>query len=182
MKIVTASGILLLVSSVSIAQQTPVPATGPAQSAPPAAWLDRPRISTVSVGRVLTDENTHQQFFAVVGTAVIIALGEHTGYIVTAKHVFFETAKNWHPNELRLRFAWQEDKSVFDELGVPLALRDASGKDLWKSLDDGSDLAAIAPPADIKSKSVQAIWTNEFATEADLYVLPQLELERAFFR
>jgi V8-like Glu-specific endopeptidase len=99
----------------------------------------------------------------------VIAIDEHTGYLVTAKHMFYDPETNWHPSEVRLRFAWQEDKSVFDELGVVLTLRDASGKDIWKSLDDGSDLAAIVPPSDLKTKRAEAISTPDFAQDADLF-------------
>jgi hypothetical protein len=116
--------VLILHSLVTTAQQPPVAANTATQQVPaPVAWLDHLRISTFSVGRVMTDDNTLRQFFEVLGTAVFVGLDEHTGYIVTARHVFFEPEKNWHPTEVRLRFAWQEDKSVFDELGVTLTLR-----------------------------------------------------------
>ena len=133
------------------------------------SWLDYKRMCTWSIGVVQTEEHTNRKFFAVIGTGVVIALNEHTAYLVTAKHVFDDPSKNWHPNELRLRFAWQEDKSFFEELGVPLTVRDAKGNPLWKSLDDGSDIAAIQPPEGIKAKSAEAIFPDAFPTEDDLY-------------
>src|SRR5260370_30630647 len=60
-------------------------------------------------------------------------------------------------------------KLGYDELGVSLKLRDESGQDLWKSLDDGSDIAAISPPSEIGSKSPHAIFVGDFATDTNLY-------------
>jgi V8-like Glu-specific endopeptidase len=138
---------------------------------PPTAWLDHYRISTISVGVVSTDKTTQRQFFEVGGTALVIGVDSQTGYIVTAKHVFYDPEKNWHPKELKLRFAWQEQKSVFEELGTTLTLQDAAGKDLWKSLDDGSDLAAIELPTDIiKKNPAHGIGLPDFATDADLFM------------
>jgi hypothetical protein len=167
---ICATVFLVFVCQLSLkAQQSTTPGP-PAQQAAPVAWLDHYRISTISVGRISTHTNTQRQFFEVIGTALFVAVDQHAGYIVTAKHVFYEPEKNWHPTEVRLRFAWQEDKSLFDETGVTLTLRDADGKDLWKALDDGSDLAAIVPPADIKNSSPHAIWVTDFATDADLFM------------
>jgi hypothetical protein len=165
---VAASAVLLFASLAANAQQPPA---NPAPAQPPISrpWLDHGRLATWSVGRVATDENSHRQFFEAIGTGVVIAIDAHTGYFVTAKHVFYDPELNWHPSEVRLRFAWQEDKSVFNELGVVLTLRDAAGKDLWKSLDDGSDLAAIVPPSDLKTEIAEAISLNDFAQDADLY-------------
>ncbi len=161
---------LLLAALAASAQQPPVTAKQATQQVPASiSWLDHQRITTCSIGVVQTDERTHRQFFAVGGSGVFVAVDEHTGYLITAKHVFDDPENNWHPSELRLRFAWQEDKSVFDELGVPLTLRDAKGKALWKSLDDGSDIAAIVPPADIKNKEPEAIFPESFAKDTDLF-------------
>lgn len=154
------------------AQQPSPNAPIPQQTQPTIAWLDHPRLATWSIGIVAVDQNTHRQFFLVIGTGVVIALDEHTGYFVTAKHVFYDPQKNWHPNELRIRFPWQEDRSVFDELGIVLKLRDAVGRDLWESLGDGSDLAAIAPPSvpiTPKIKTIEAVFTGDFAKDTDLY-------------
>jgi S1-C subfamily serine protease len=167
---VAASVVLLLASLAANAQQQPAPVNSATQQPPIShGWLDHPRLATWSIGRVATDENTHRQFFEAIGTGVLIGIDEHTGYLVTAKHVFYDPAINWHPSEVRLRFAWQEDRSVFDEMGVTLTLRDVSGKDLWKSPDDGSDLAAIMPPNDLKTKVAEAVFSNEFSTDDDLF-------------
>jgi hypothetical protein len=82
-------------------------------------------------------------FFRVIGTGFIVSPDEHTGYFFTAKHVFDDPTKNWHPKELRLRFAWQERESVYDYLGTALPLFSPSGQQLWVGSDDGADIAAI---------------------------------------
>ncbi len=159
--------VVLLVATLAASAQQPTVNPATQQVPPSMSWLDHSRIATCSIGVVRTDERTHRDFFAVAGSGVFVAVDQHTGYLITAKHVFDDPEKNWHPNELRLRFAWQEQKSVFDELGVPLTLKDAKGKALWKSLDDGSDIAAIVPPADIKTNSAEAVFPVSFAKDDD---------------
>ncbi len=138
------------------------------QGMTPPAWLDHWRLSTFSFGRISRDQN-NRSFYEVIGTGFLVALDEHTAYVVSAKHVFFDPDQNWHPSELRIRFAWQEHRSVYEEFGIPIRLRDDSGRDLWAHLNDGSDIAAIAPPADLGTRSLHAISVKSFATEDDLY-------------
>lgn len=135
-----------------------------AQSGKP--WLDHWRLATFSFGTVDRDQNG-RQFFRVIGTGFFAGLDEKNGYVVTAKHVFCDDANNWHPTELRMRFSWQEHKSVYDELGTTLKLRDQTGKDLWKALDDGSDVAAIAPDFQIRDIPTDAMFEKDFADKDD---------------
>jgi S1-C subfamily serine protease len=100
------------------------------------------RLSTVSFGTVEQDQ-FEQRFYKAIGTGVVFALTDKSGWIVTAKHVFFDPSKNYHPSGIRIRFGWQESESVFRQLGTQIPLRDAEGKDLWMTLDDDTDLAAI---------------------------------------
>src|SRR5438094_8733044 len=86
---------------------------GPAQGQNPPessdsqiGWLDHWRLSTFSFGRVQNQNG--RNFFEVIGTGVLMATDQQTPYIVTAKHVFDDPKKQWHPSEIRLRFAWQE--------------------------------------------------------------------------
>lgn len=131
-------------------------------------WLDHWRLATFSFGSVDRDQNG-RPFFKVIGTGFFVALDEKNGYIVTAKHVFYEPTANWHPAELRIRFSWQEHKSVYDELGIALRLRDENGKDMWTALDDGSDIAAIVPQSQIRDVPVDAIFAKDFAGKDDVF-------------
>jgi len=63
--------------------------------------------------------------------------------------MFCDTEHEAHPMRLQVRYAWQEHKSTYDYLGVPFILRSDAGADLWSSLDDGSDIAAIRMPEDL---------------------------------
>jgi len=149
---------------------TVAPASGVANASPEKAWLDHWRFSTFSFGRVSKDQND-RDFFEVIGTGVTVALDELHGYIVTARHVFYDPNKNWHPTELRIRYAWEEQKSVYDDLGVILKLRDQAGNDFWVADAAGGDVAAIAappqPPAGLNSQ--EAIFLKDFASSDDLF-------------
>ncbi len=116
--------------------QTPlrVPANQP-------GWLEHWRLSTFSFGRVQKQNN--RDFFEVIGTGFLVATDPHTAFIVTAKHVFDDPTKQWHPSELRLRFAWQERSSVYVELGTTLKLLDLNQKPLWLAADNDADIAAM---------------------------------------
>jgi hypothetical protein len=104
------------------------------------------RNATVSFGEVATD-HLNQQFFHAIGTGIIVSTDSHTGYLVTARHMFCDAEKDFHPSQLRIRFAWQDRKSIYRYFGITLNLRAKNGADLWSSLDDDSDVAAIAVPA-----------------------------------
>lgn len=106
----------------------------------PGGWLEHWRSSTISFGKKTLDKN--RSFFQVIGTGLIVATDAHTGYIVTAKHVFDNPDENWHPDQINVRFAWQEYESVYEYFGEQIKLRNGS-RVLWKAAEDGSDIAAL---------------------------------------
>ena len=127
-------------------------------------WLKGWREATVAVGVVDTakakDSRTGKYiirgrrdtlripFFRVVGTAVIFAAPNDpskTPYLVTAKHVFYDSTKNWKPSAVRLRFSWFADKSVSEYLGLPFRLIDTYGDRLWRPHPDETFDLAIIP-------------------------------------
>jgi len=105
-------------------------------------WLDYWRQATVSFGAIERDQYG-QQYYKAIGTGIVFTTNPKSGYIITAKHVVYDPARNYHPSEIRVRFPWQESESVYKQYGTVVILRDASGADLWRALDDGSDIAAI---------------------------------------
>lgn len=137
----------LLTAVVASAQQ-PNPPRPEGTQTPPAGvgWLDRWRLPVLSFG-VLERDALNRQYYKVVGTGMVFLVDPATAYIVTAKHVFFDLDKTWHPSEIRIRWGWQDQQSVYDQHGVVIQLRDTSGNDLWTALKDGSDIAAIRAPA-----------------------------------
>jgi hypothetical protein len=114
----------------------------------PTSWMAEWRDATVSFGTI-TNDAPAGKYYKVMGSGIVVSeVNAQRGYILTAKHVFLDPLKKWHPSEIQIRYGWQDQKSVYSELGTTIKLRDDTGKDLWTALDDGSDLAAIpAPPA-----------------------------------
>jgi len=147
----------------AVVSPTPAPAA-------PRPWLEHWRLSTFSFGRVSKDQKD-RDFFEVIGTGITVSTSPSVGYIVTAKHVFYDPPKNWHPNEVRVRWAWQEQKSVYEELGSALKLRDPDGRDLWVSAAGDSDVAAIPTvPLNVGgTHSQESISIKDFANPDDLY-------------
>jgi hypothetical protein len=90
-------------------------------------------------------------------------------FLATAKHVFDEPEQSWHPSELRIRFSIQEQKSFTEELGLSLVLLDRQGRNLWRALDDGSDIAIIPLPLNFGGTVTDAIGYQDFATDDDVY-------------
>lgn len=106
-------------------------------------WRTEWRNVTVTIGLPSVD-SLGQTYFQAMGTGVLISASSHSGYLVTARHVFCDPEKKFHPSQLNLRFAWQEKKSIYNYLGVSLQLRDPqNGSDQWASPEDNSDIAAI---------------------------------------
>lgn len=126
-------------------------------------WLQGWRNATVAIGVVDTGKAVNKvtgkyiinskgdtsrvPYFRVVGTGIITASPDTTiriPLLLTAKHVFDDPKKKWHPNQIRIRFSWFSDKSVTEYFGVPLDLIDKNKRRLWRSHSDESvDLALI---------------------------------------
>lgn len=121
-------------------------ATPPHASEQERPWSEVWRNATIAFGEILTDGLTHRPYFHAVGAGVTIGIDKATAYLVTVRHMFCDPDKRSYPPELHVRFAWQDHRSVYEYLGVPLPLRDQAGSDRWSSLDDGSDIAAIEWP------------------------------------
>jgi Trypsin-like peptidase domain len=160
---------LITLLLVSVFHPNCYPQTGAPQR--PGGWLEHWRASTISFGKMALDRN--RPFFQVIGTGFIVAVDTHTGYIVTAKHVFDDPTSNWHPDRIRVRFAWQEHESVYANFGEDIKLKEASTA-LWKASEDGSDIAAIPlDPALAKTlppgKNFEGIGLGEFGSEDWLF-------------
>src|SRR5581483_9211234 len=80
---------------------------------PKKEWLSSWREATVSFGTVEQD-SLRGKYYKVIGSGIVLSPpNAHTGYIVTAKHVFYDPTKNKHPSELQIRFGWQDQRSVY---------------------------------------------------------------------
>jgi hypothetical protein len=139
---------------------------------PKRAWLESWRSATFSFGQI--KKQNGRDYFEVIGTGVLITPDRRSLYIVTAKHVFDDPKKKWHPKEIRLRFAWQERSSVYDDLGISVNLLDSSDEARWLASEDGADLAAI--PISIQDLRVTG---KPYAIHTDLIVMPEDMFEGA---
>jgi hypothetical protein len=141
------AGFILLLTSAALCQQTaPSAQSQPPQPTVKSDWREVWRNSTVAIGEIAHDLMMNHDYFHALGTGVLITPDQQAWYLVTARHMFCDAEKGFHPAQLQVRFAWQERKSIFDYFGVAFSLRSSSGTNLWYSLDDGSDIAAIPMP------------------------------------
>ncbi len=122
------------------------------------------RRATVAVGRVT--EVNGKKTFTTIGSAVIVATDATHGCLLTAKHVFYQPAIGYVPDQLWIRVA--KDQPSQDDFGVPLPLV-VNGKALWRAADDGSDLAVALLPDLSKYPNLHAIGLQDFGTNDDTY-------------
>jgi hypothetical protein len=149
------------------AQQIAQPTQDSSKPVVQRGWLEGWRVAIVSFG-VLDRDQLQGEYYKVIGSGIVFMTGPRTAYIVTAKHVFYDPTKGWHPSEIRIRFGWQDQKSVYAEHGVSIQLRGDAGRDLWASLPDDSDIAAIPAPAPmIENQPSTAV--DSIATADDLF-------------
>jgi hypothetical protein len=161
-------------------QQTKLPPdASQTQSTKPSAetspdWRTVWRNSIISFG--VTDHNRilNQDFYKAIGTGIVIKVEGKNLYAITAKHIFCDPEHRWHPSRLNFRFAWEEHKSIYKFLGNPVSLQNSAGADLWVSLDDGSDVAAldvgsVPVPADEAQQRYAVISTETLATSDQIY-------------
>ncbi len=135
---------IILLASVAYSQQDAAKKT---QEQPRATrdWKEVWRNATVAFGVIAPDQTLSQDYFQAIGTGVIVSVDLHNAYLVTARHMFCDPDKLFHPTVLQVRFAWQGHKSIYSYLGLPFTLRNNTGANLWRASEDG-DIAAIQMP------------------------------------
>lgn len=135
----------LALSGVVVSQRDPAQSPASVPQPKKEDWREHLRNATVSLGTVAHDTGINRDYFSAVGTGVIVSSDEHTGYLVSARHVFCDPTRRplWHPRSLNIRFAWQDHQSIYEVTGTSIVLQNESGDNTWFALDDDSDLAAI---------------------------------------
>jgi hypothetical protein len=140
-------------------------------------WLDPWREATVALGVVQTvkvrraGKVIDAQFFKVIGTGVLFPKpDEGAPVLITAKHVFFNPAKNWNPSSLRLRFAWFEGRAVDEYLGIEVPLH-RDGKPVWVAhpTADVAGMRLRINKADAGREYAPSIPPGNFADADDIY-------------
>jgi hypothetical protein len=138
-----------------------------AQSAPQTEMLEHWRRATVSLGRIISDGG--RQIYTTLGSAVFVAVDDHHGCILTARHMVDDPTQNppWKPTEIQLRLA-RSAASPDPDLGVKVPLI-VNNEVVWKGLP-GSDLAVLPAPDLSKYSDLHAVIVNDFgASEEDVF-------------
>lgn len=134
---------------------------------PPVAWTEHYRKATISFGRVLSVQGV--KTFDPIGTGLVVCSDSTHAFIVTAKHVFYDPEKSWFPASLAVRFSNEESQSLTEQLGSAITLANEKQEVYWSSLDDGSDIAAIAAPKLLFGKLTDCVGFQDFGTAEDVY-------------
>jgi V8-like Glu-specific endopeptidase len=174
MRILSYVAAIIAMASQAAAQTAPSQATTPEPASqteaqkPPAEMLEHWRRATVSLGKIENKDGKDR--YKTLGSAVLAAVDERHGCLLTAKHMVFDPQKNWAPAEIRMRLA-QSASSPDPDLGVKVTLT-VDKQNVWQSLPDNSDLAVI--PLGTISKADQsklsdahAVSINDFASTDD---------------
>ncbi|MBC8277261.1 MAG: trypsin-like peptidase domain-containing protein [FCB group bacterium] len=146
------------------------------------SWIDYFQEATVAIGVIKSIEYTGEDstaikkdFFKVIGTGVLFGLPDDTlniPMLVTAKHVFIDTSKNWEPTSLQIRFKWFEERPFDEYLGITIDLKDGTNK-LWFSHPNAEiDLAClplIIPIYEAGGDKINIIPSEDFACADDIF-------------
>lgn len=133
-------------------------------------WTDHYRKATVSIGKIDTIGTTAG--FVAIGTGVIVAKkftsGRYAIALATAKH----NLEGVDAKSIRVRFAFEEQKSLEEDIGYDLPIRSKSNQKLWIDLGQQTDLAIIPLNLQFSIASLtitDAISTDDFATADDVF-------------
>lgn len=154
-------------------------------------WLKGYREATVAIGKIDTaiivdnfnkpiivqnGDTLKKPYFNVVGTGVLFGhpdTSNHNVFLVTAKHIFFEPEKNWFPEKLRIRFSWFADKSVFENFGSEILLKNKKNEIYWRPHQNNSvDLAILQLNISIEEagrSTVTTVRLENLATENETF-------------
>lgn len=156
----------------AIAQTTPLPSSvpGPPQPQPaspqelPKEMMEHWQRATVSLGRKVGEKYT------TLGSAVVVAVDEHHGCLLTARHMVDDPEHGWKPADIQLRLARSPTDSQ-DDLGITVPLI-VNNTPLWKAAAEGTDLAVVALPSGLSDKygNLHAVGIQDFGlTEDDIF-------------
>lgn len=139
------------------------PAPQPEQT-PPKEMMEHWQRATISLGRKVGDKYT------TLGSAVFVAVDEHHGCLLTARHMVDDPEHGWKPAEIQLRLARSPSDSQ-DDLGVTVPLI-VNSVPLWKAAAEGTDLAVVPLPLGLSDKygNLHAVGIQDFGlTEDDIF-------------
>jgi hypothetical protein len=129
----------------------------------PPEMLEHWRRTTVSLGGYHI-VNGKAEYYTI-GSGIIIAVDEHHGCILTAKHIIYDAVTNQSKSEIRVRIP-EYNGIPITELGLPIALI-KEGVQTWKSLPDNSDIAVLPLPDLSRYSVMDALTLSDFASDDD---------------
>lgn len=132
------------------------------QASPQQELLEHWRRATVSLGQIASSGG--QQRYLTLGSAVLAAVDQSHGCILTAKHMVSNPAEGWEPTEIRMRLP-KSAESPDPDLGIPVPLI-VGNQPTWRSLGE-SDLAVIPLPDLSGHKDLHAISLDNFVSDED---------------
>ncbi len=137
---------IVLSLSLNCFAQSPKPADvrppgSPNPSAPQVERLDPWRRATIALGVVVQDGKDSK--FVTTGSGVIVSVDAHYGCLLTAKHMVLDPNTGKATPRLWMRFPSPDGRA---EEPIPLDLFDQQGRNLWRTSEDGGDLAVIPLP------------------------------------
>jgi hypothetical protein len=128
--------------------------------------LDHSRRSTISLGQVIDDGGAKK--YKTIASGVIIALDDHHGCLLTAKHAVYDPDHGYLPTEMAIRLP-KDKPSAGPDLGVKVPLVE-KGKNIWKSLPDTKIDLAVVPLPDLGAyQEVHGVSSRDFGTADDIY-------------
>jgi hypothetical protein len=144
--------------------ETPVPPSSVPPPPPLAEMMEHWQRATVSLGHLEVKEG--KQRYTTLGSAVFVAVDEHHGCLLTARHMVDDPQHGWMPAEIQMRLA-RSPTATQDDVGVTVPLV-VNNVHVWKAVE-GTDLAIIPPPPDLSNKygALHAVGINDFGSTED---------------
>lgn len=146
------------------------------------SWIDKYQKAIVSIGSVSSSVSPlgfEKKLFNIHGSGMLfyVNIGNKTiPCLITAKHVFEDSTRNWFPSKLNIRLFNFQDKRLDQYFGIPLILKDQEKK-YWVEPDAKNiDLACI-PLWDIEEDqqiNLSVFPYGSFATKDDYFEGAQL--------
>ncbi len=144
------------------AQVSSPPNLAPDSSAPPREFLDQWKRSTISLGVVKQDGNTLT--FVTLGSAVLVAVDERRGFLVTAKRIIEDPQMRVSASAIWMRLP------AFDgvaEAPIPIDLFDQNHRSTWVASEDGNLIALPMPQQVWKHSNLHAMSARDFANSEE---------------
>lgn len=142
-------------------------------------WIEDWQKSTVSIGIIDTLDYIDKKipYYKIIGTGVFFYVKYDTTIIpclITAKHVFHDSSKNWFPSSVRIRFSWYDDQPVDEYFGFEIELKNDNSNYWFEHPDSEIDLACIpiyipSHLVELNNYKLPVLPYKQIGTDFDIY-------------